>query len=139
MKTIVADASVVLRWFLADETGSAASREVLESFVHGDVRLVAPSLLDYEVLNGLLLAARRSRLEPETAIEAFRGFRALGIEPIEVREFGEDVLLLAAETGLTVYDACYPAAAKKAGAELMTADRRLHDAVKRIVPSSLVR
>ncbi|MHB8054495.1 MAG: type II toxin-antitoxin system VapC family toxin [Candidatus Aminicenantales bacterium] len=130
MRTIVVDASVVLGWYLADETRGGEVLALLDSFVREEVRLIAPVLLEYEVLNGLLLASRRGRLELETAKQAWRGFQALGMILADIAAEGDDVLRASEDTGLTAYDGAYLALAAREKAELATMDKSLAAAAK---------
>ena len=130
MKTIVADASIVLRWFLPDEERGPEALALLEAYVRGECRILIPALLGFEVLNGLLMATRRGRLEIETALQAYRGFQALGLEVIDLEADGSEILKIAAQTGLTAYDAAYIALAKREKAELRTNDARLSKAAE---------
>lgn len=130
MKNVVADASVVLRWFLPDEDRGERALDLLEKFVREELRIIAPALLFYEVLNGLLVAARRGRLGAERAAAAFGGFLALEIESRPAEDPGLDVLGLAEAAGVSAYDAAYAALAHREKAEFVTADRRLYEALK---------
>ncbi len=132
VKKVVADASVVLRWFLPDEERGATALALLESYVREEIRMVVPSLLVFEVLNGLLIASRRGRLEIATALQAYRGFQALGLEVVDMEADGPEILRIAAQTGLTAYDAAYVALARREKAELLTNDVRLSQAAEKI-------
>jgi len=132
VKTVVADASVVLRWFLRDEERGDKALALLESYVRGEIRIVVPSLLGFEVLNGLLIASRRGHLEIATALQAYRGFQALGLEVISMEADGPEILRIAAQTGLTAYDAAYIALARREKADLLTNDTRLSQAAEKI-------
>ncbi|MBE3117267.1 MAG: type II toxin-antitoxin system VapC family toxin [Candidatus Atribacteria bacterium] len=132
MKTVVVDASVALRWFLPDEERGDKALALLESYVRGEIRMVVPSLLGFEVLNGLLIASRRGRLEIATALRAYRGFQALGLEVADMGADGPEILRIAAQTGLTAYDAAYIALARREKADLLTNDARLSQAAEKI-------
>jgi predicted nucleic acid-binding protein len=133
VKCVVVDASVVLRWYLADEGKGGGWRglDLLEDYVGGKIRLIAPAILDYEVLNGLVIACRRGRLDEDFAREAYRAFKALGIETGAGAE-GEAIIAAAFASGLTAYDAAYLALARTENAELATADWGLAEAAKRL-------
>jgi len=132
VKTVVVDASVALRWFLPDEEHGDKALALLESYVRGEIRMVVPSLLGFEVLNGLLIASRRGRLEIATALRAYRGFQALGLEVADMGADGPEILRIAAQTGLTAYDAAYIALARREKADLLTNDARLSQAAEKI-------
>jgi len=132
VKTVVVDASVVLRWFLPDEECGVKALALLESYVREEIRMVVPSLLGFEVLNGLLIASRRGRLEIGTALQAYRGFQALGIEVADMGADGPEILRIGAQTGLTAYDAAYIALARREKADQLTNDARLSQAAEKI-------
>ena len=62
MIKLVIDASVVLKWYLVDETYGQEAGKILDQHVAGDVGLLAPTILSYEVLNALLVAERMGRI-----------------------------------------------------------------------------
>ena len=88
-----------------------------------DVRLVAPSLLGFELANVCLIKARRQPDQMPALIEAFRLWDQLGVAAMAVDHVG--VVALAAETGLTAYDASYLWLSHRLGAPLVTLDRKL--------------
>ena len=91
-----------------------------------------PAHFHLEVGNGLLTGLRRGRL---TADQARTAIVALGALPIEVdldtasRAFGES-WPLAAQHGLTTYDAAYLEMAIRRGLPLATLDERLAGAAR---------
>ncbi len=129
MKEAVIDASVVLKWYLPEEQGERAL-SLLEGFVSNHLHLVAPYLLEYEVINGLVVAARRGRITEEDLTEAVDGFLSLGI-PLESvdRDFTR-VIHFCSTYGVSAYDAGYLALAERRGIPLVTADERLCRAVR---------
>lgn len=86
-------------------------------------RLVAPALLGFEVANVCLVKARRHPDQAAALRAAFRLRARLGVEEVAVDQ--DEVLELAAATGLTAYDASYLWLARRLGADLVTLDRRL--------------
>ncbi len=52
MERIVADASVIVKWFV-DEVHSEKARELRDEYINGSVEILAPELMPYEVLNAL--------------------------------------------------------------------------------------
>jgi len=93
-----------------------------------DARLVAPSLLAFELANVCLVKARQHPELREALVAAFRLRRRLGIEEAAVDL--EEVLAVATEAGLTAYDASYLWLAEELGAELVTLDRALETAAR---------
>jgi predicted nucleic acid-binding protein len=89
----------------------------------GDARLVAPSLLGFELANVCLSKCRRQPEEEHPLKAAFRLRARLSVEEVAVDY--DQVVELAAETGLTAYDASYLWVARQVGGELVTLDKRL--------------
>ena len=91
-------------------------------------RLIAPSLLAFELANVCLVKCRRHSDHRE-ALFAGLGLRSrLGVEEIAVDH--ASIVELALETGLTVYDASYLWLARRLGAELVTLDKALDAAAR---------
>ena len=80
MKRIIVDASVVLKWYLPDEKYGQAALDILDKYVAYKIEIFVPSLLEYEVLNGLIIAQKRGRIEKAIAATAIEGFLSLEIE-----------------------------------------------------------
>jgi predicted nucleic acid-binding protein len=73
------DASVVLSAFFPDED-QAQAQDLIRAHVTGRERLVAPTLLRYEVTNAILQAMRRARIAVETGEAILRAIEDLNIE-----------------------------------------------------------
>lgn len=116
----VVDASAVAA-LLFNEPGSDDVAERLESG-----RLVATSLLPYEVANVCVTKIRRYPGQERALLEAFSILGALNIELVTVPF--DDIVALACETGLTAYDASYLWLARELRAVLVTLDRALDSA-----------
>ena len=130
MKELVLDASVVLKWYLPDEKCGQEALDILGQYVAGNVALIAPAILPYEVLNALLVAERMCRIEEEVTEEAFDGFLELGIELLDPFLDYAHILSLARSFQRSVYDASYLSLAKRNKVNFVTGDKRLYNAVK---------
>jgi len=120
--TFVLDASVALAWCFADEVSPATLtiRDRLTS-----ERAIVPSLWLYEVANALTVASRRGRMSAETATDMARLVVSLPIDLAEpVRDLTE-LMHLAAQHGLSAYDAAYLHLALTSELPLATLDDRL--------------
>ncbi len=134
MRTIVIDASVVLKWYLKDEYSAAAAR-IEEEFRTKRLSLIAPSLLHAEVMNVMLMAIRSKRMTPEDARQAVLRFLTLEIEIVSTHPISS--LLQTFDSAyahqLTIYDSQYVTLAQTMHCHLYTADKKLynklHDAV----------
>lgn len=137
MIDVVSDANVALKWFhSAGEEGVDESRALLSG--HRE-RLLAIHLLDltlYEVGNALLRGgAGADGIATATVLQALRE-----VCPV-IAPTTSDLSLaaeLAAEHGLSFYDAAYAAVATLRGARLATFDRRLLDAELGVRPGELI-
>ncbi len=88
-----------------------------------DARLVAPSLLGFELANVCVVKCRRHPGQQDALREAFLLRHRLKVEEVAV---DHDALpALAARTGLTAYDASYLWIARAFRAELVTLDQQL--------------
>ena len=129
MERFVVDNSVVMAWGLAesDEYSDAA----MEAIAGGEA--LVPGVWPLEFANALVTAERRKRL---TESEATR-LRELVLElPITVvpdvtARVLSDVLALARQQGLSVYDASYLDLAMREGVPLASVDDRLRAAALR--------
>ena len=115
---IVVDASVVI-----DALVSPEDLERLLAAVGPHADLVAPSLLDAEVLNGLRRLVRAEVVEPAAADAAVLGLESAPIDRYPIHRLVPGIWALRAN--LSAYDACYLALARSLGCRLLTRDRRL--------------
>jgi predicted nucleic acid-binding protein len=117
-RVLVTDASVVV-----DLLGRFAAEPIEAALFEGGGHLVAPELLDIEVLQTL------RKLEATKAIPASRrasvldDFRALPIRRFRHATLWQDVWQL--RRNLTAYDASYVALARQLEATLVTRDERI--------------
>jgi len=122
MALAVVDASVVIKWFLAEEDHEAA-RRLREDFLEGSLHLRVPSLLPYEVVSGLRFS-RRFRASELT--EAARGLDRAGLVTVPLfGEYLEHAIDLSIRHGVTIYDASYLALAALQDCPLYTSDEEL--------------
>lgn len=134
MKRAVVDASVILKWYLLDEAHGAQALSLLQQCTAGELEILAPSLLTYELMNGLVIAGRRARLDQNTISLSFRGFMSLGIRFYEFSFFADKALQYCRLYGRSAYDSSYLALAEQEGVDLITADERLFNSVQKDLP-----
>ena len=115
---IVVDASVAATWLLPDETDASTAK------VLGTARLHAPWLFWAEMRNILVVVERRKRLDKAMLNEAVTLLEGMQIV-FESAPTGDQVLHLARNYGLSVYDALYLELAQRLGAPLLTLDQKL--------------
>jgi predicted nucleic acid-binding protein len=122
---IVVDSSVVVKWFVSDsEAGVDAALALLAAHAHGEVILVAPSLLLLEVVNAL----RGRSLAPATLVSAAEHLLEVGVELHDIAGLLVGATALAARHGITLYDAAFAELACRLDTDLATADRGLAEA-----------
>jgi predicted nucleic acid-binding protein len=124
VKSWVIDASVVAAAFFQEEH-AAAAQAVLAS----GADLQAPDLIVAEVMNVVWKRHARHEIDEDEAGQLLTDFRRLPIQTIPSIELIESALSLALRTRRTVYDCLYVALAVKAKATLLSADRRLVNAL----------
>ncbi|MCK4598487.1 type II toxin-antitoxin system VapC family toxin [Candidatus Bipolaricaulota bacterium] len=134
MNIVVADASALLPALLPSEKAQLYADMLIDFHATGQVQLVSPTLLLYEVLNALYLAVRGKsgsppRLPAEGALERWKLFLELGIVIKPVEHLGERILELALTYQQSCYDMVYIALAEALNATMLTADERLLNAV----------
>lgn len=113
----VVDASAVAAVLFSEpEAGIVAPRM-------SGVKLVAPTLLEFELAHVCLKKLRRYPPFREKWRTAHRLRTELHIQHMDID--CDAVLELAETSGLTAYDACYLLLARELGTELITLDRQL--------------
>ena len=127
--TICIDASVVLRHVLMPD--NAAIKKAWLSWVSNETNLVAPSLLFYEVTNGLYQQERNKYLSPEAIWKSLEYSLDLPITLVSEKNLHLRAREIAVQYNLpATYDAHYLALAEWMNIELWTADMRLIKAVQ---------
>lgn len=130
MKRYVVDASVAVKWLIPEEHSECAMK-LLDDWFEEGLELNAPELLRLEVANALTKYVERRVIDAEKAQEGFEIFREIMLSYVEEDwPLIEDALKASITSGLSIYDAVYFVLAKRLGATLITADRRLVDKVK---------
>jgi predicted nucleic acid-binding protein len=124
LREVVLDASVVLKWFAAEQRGSCEARQLRDDYQAGRLSVVVPSLLFLELLN---VVGKRWRWEAEAVAELAE---ALGDLSFEVSEPELPSVASWISRGLTAYDAAYVALAERRDLELVTDD----DAIIEVAP-----
>lgn len=116
---IVADANLLIYHFV-----QGAKTELAHRVSEADDNWIVPSLWRHEFANALAMSVRQSGLSLDDALSTV----AVAQELLSTREQNvnmADVLRLAAERAISVYDAEYVALALSKGVPLVTEDREL--------------
>ena len=119
MREVVLDASVVLKWFGAEERGSSAARVLRDDYEAGRLAVVAPPLLFLELLN---IAGRRWNWTDDALRDLAAALGDLGFD---IEDAGLQSVASWVIRGLTAYDASYVALAEERGLVLVTDDDRI--------------
>ncbi len=131
MKRLVIDASVVLKWYLTDEEYGEKALNLLSKYISNELDFLAPSLLEYEVVNGLIIAQKRGRIKEEKILLAIDGFMDLNIKLKDLSQLYPRALYYCKIYNRSVYDASYLAIAESEGIAMITDDKRSYNAVKK--------
>jgi predicted nucleic acid-binding protein len=124
--TVCVDASIVIQRVVSN-----ATENLWETWAESRFRLIAPTLLYYEVTNGLYRYLKAGFFTLETVEKTLQAALALPIELIGYAELHQRAKDSAAKYNLpAAYDAHYLALAEGLEAELWTADARLFNTVK---------
>ena len=127
MTPLVVDASVVVKWFVPEEHSESA-RSLLQLSDHA---FFAPDHLFTELGNTVWKKVRRGELDAALVPALVADMARVAIDPVSTQVLMADAYAIAARVGLTVYDGLYVALAKRLGAPLVTADRKMVDVLRR--------
>jgi predicted nucleic acid-binding protein len=129
--TLVVDASVACKWFIA-EVGTEAA----EALVAGGEMLLAPDLIVPEVCNVAWSKLRRGEIAPAQATQMVQGLPDLLDELVPSAQLTGRALEIASSLGHPAYDCFYLALAELRGTRVVTDDRRL---LARLAPTPWAR
>jgi predicted nucleic acid-binding protein len=118
---LVVDASVAAKWFNVEELSDKAAN-VKDAHVKGDIELVAPIHLIYEVGNSIW---KNKQLSDNDACDAVSSIIRLDIQLIEPTvQRAQRAMELARQMETSFYDAVYLQAAEEMKIPLLTADQK---------------
>ena len=130
MERVVADANVLVKWFVEEEYTEQALN-LRADHIAGCVEIVAPAHALLEVADALRKYAARGILAASDVVEAVETLLGFGIEFAAIDRQGVlEAVKYSLERGVTAYDAYYIVLAHRLGAPFYTADRKLLDRVK---------
>jgi predicted nucleic acid-binding protein len=117
--SLIVDASMAVKWFV-EEPGSAEAERLLER-----EGLVAPSLILAEVANALWKRVGRRAATLEQAVVALDRIPRVLSELHAIEPLCAEAIRLAVQHDHPIYDCFYVALARREGAPLITADRKM--------------
>lgn len=117
--SLVVDASIVVKWAIA-EVGSDQANELRHR-----PGLMAPSLIAAEIGSALLKRARSGEVSRDDALAAARAVLLPFDAFVPLETLHEQALTIAFAGDHPIYDCFYVALARREGAPLITADRKM--------------
>jgi len=131
-EALVLDASVIAKWFY-DEEYTDKALEIRKDFVKGDVDIIVPELVFYEVSNALRYNKDIPRKDKGERIDD------LSLIDFKVVNFSNKIasmaMKIALDTDTTIYDSTYIAVARLNKCPLITADKEY---IKRIKSKDVI-
>ena len=124
---VVADASVVVKWFVEEEHSEEALG-LRDDYVSRIVDIASAELLPFEVLNALRYNPALGELDLKEGARALEGF-SLWLFPLS-GDMAERSVENALRYGISIYDATYLSLGELRGLTVYTADQRLIDKVR---------
>ncbi len=129
---LVIDASVLIKDYIPDIL-SDKSEEVMTLVTEGELLLSAPDLLYPETGNILWKKLRFHELTPAVVEEIIDAVASLPIKIMPSLPVMPLAVAIAMHSGITVYDAMYVAVARIYETRMITADKKLVDALEKTV------
>ncbi len=124
--SLVVDASVAVKWLVAEEDSGSANR-----LAAGAEDLHAPRLMASEVANTLWRKARSGEIERDRAGVLMAALTEMPVRWNVDETLCADAVRLALALDRPVYDCVYLALAHRVGAQVITADVRFANALAR--------
>ncbi len=122
---LVVDASVAVKWVVAEENSDIARRLLGEGH-----ELFAPRLMAAEAVNALWSKTRRQQITEAEAREGAESLASAGIEWHGDENLAAGALRIAMELDRPVYDCVYLVLARRMGIQLATADDKFANAIR---------
>ncbi|MBD3229696.1 MAG: PIN domain-containing protein [Candidatus Lokiarchaeota archaeon] len=122
MRKIIVDANVIVKWFI-EEIYSDKARILRDKFIDGEIELLAPSLLYFEVLNALKYSQIFNKNDLNNAGVSLENY-GFKIIPIK-KNIRKQMIEIALDYDISIYDAAYIGLSKATGNILFTADKKI--------------
>ena len=131
--TLVVDASVVAKWFLPEEHSEAAVLLLRET-----EPLIAPAHFDAEIANIFWKRVRTGHLQPEQALRTLAGLPGVVDWSFGLPGLVRPAFDIAVRFDRTIYDSLYVVLALQEGCQFVTADRRLYNGLRDVLPQTML-
>jgi predicted nucleic acid-binding protein len=122
MQRLVVDASVVAKRFVNEENSDKAVR-IRNKYIDGEISVMAPDIIIFEVLNALYYKRIFSEDELVEISEALDAY-SFDLYPIE-GEYSRKTVEVTFKNDITIYDAAYVTLAMIKNAIMISADEDL--------------
>lgn len=123
MEKVVLDTSVVVKWFVEEESSEKALK-FLEEYKNRKLKIVIPEIIVLELANALFFGGGFSGKLLEKALNAFYGLK---IKPIPLeRKIVQGARKYMDKFNIAIYDAIFIYLAEKEEVLLITADKKHH-------------
>lgn len=135
----VIDCSITMAWCFEDE-GNEYSDTILENLK--DATAIVPTIWSLEVANVLLLSKKHKRITEVQSASFIDALSALPIvvDPSTTSRAMHSIFALAGQSELTIYDASYLELAIREGIPLLTLDKELIKAAKKLhIPLTFIK
>src|SRR4051794_18068600 len=117
---LVVDASVVVKWHIAEDDSEAA-----QTVRQSAERFSVPDLLFLETASAVSKNVRRGLMSPDRALEIIKSIADGPFDVHSTQSLARDALRIGLARDITPYDASYVALAMSIRADFVTSDRKL--------------
>lgn len=131
MTTLVLDASVAVKWFLPakSEPLAAEALALYQNYQRQNIGFIVPDIFWAEIGSAFWKAIRAGRVQKISAHAAITELLQCEFPTVAIATLLENAFLIATTFERSIYDSLYVALASQSGAELVTADEKLANAL----------
>jgi predicted nucleic acid-binding protein len=127
---LVVDASVILAAILPQEAHAKIALTFIKRSTNERKKLIAPSILLYEVFNAVRSAILSKRISEDEARVILAAYTTIEPIYIDFSLLSQNALKVALESDCSVYDAAYAALAHERECSMCTLDKKLIQKLK---------